>query len=102
MVYRSDVADCPAEASKQELVLPGKRWEATREGVEDYVYLWMLRDAIRNANRTVSAESLARARRVLTQSPTMVLDDVDDTRLADRAKADILKAIIDVSRGQER
>lgn len=98
-MYLAEVDDAPPGISKKELIIPGKRWEATREGVEDYVYLSMLRDAIRDAGRSVSPESLSRAREVLADSPRKVLGNVNDARLADRAKEDILKVIIDVSPG---
>lgn len=92
MVYRSDLPDCPPQVSKRELVLPGKRWEASREGVEDYVFLWMLREAIENANGDTAA-----AKKLLAQSPDTVLGDTENAALADRAKKDILQAIVELT-----
>ena len=49
VVYFADAEDAPPGISKKELVVTSKRWEATREGVEDYIYLYLLREAIEKA-----------------------------------------------------
>jgi hypothetical protein len=50
--------------------ITSKRWEASREGVEDYEYLCLLRDAIRSAEeRGASEEQLADARQLLRELP---------------------------------
>jgi hypothetical protein len=47
-----------------------KRWEAAREGVEDYEYLWMLRETVRAAEtRGVGATELEDAKRLLAELP---------------------------------
>jgi len=54
-------------------VVTSKRWEAAREGVEDYEYLWLLRAAIADAEaRGVSGPELEDARRVLRRAPTAI------------------------------
>ena len=42
-------------------VIPSKRWEIAREGVEDYEYLWMLREAVHDAEARGAAPATARA-----------------------------------------
>ena len=93
VVYFADAEDAPPGISKKELVIPSKRWEATREGVEDYVYLYLLKDAIQKAGGETSPEWLADAERVLAESPKAVLEDRENTALADKAKEDILKLL---------
>jgi len=102
VVYFADADDAPPGISKKELVVTGKRWEATREGVEDYVYLYLLKEAIQKAGSNISPELLAEARRVLAESPKTVLADRENTSLADRAKEDILKAISKISPAKNR
>lgn len=47
-----------------------KRWEAAREGIEDYEYLWLLRSAIDAArSRGVAGEVLEQAQELLAQAP---------------------------------
>ena len=51
-------------------VVSSKRWEVTREGIEDYEYLYLLREAIRGAEaRGVPADKLAQAKALLTELP---------------------------------
>jgi len=98
MVYLSDAAGCPAEVSKQENVLTSKRWEATREGVEDYAYLYMLREAVREAEKRGAGKQVRDdARIILLETPRKVLADDMNTALADAAKEDIIKAIVSLS-----
>lgn len=98
VVYLANAKDGPAGITKKELVIPSKRWEATREGVEDYVYLFMLRDAIDKAEkRGVDKKILARAKTILSETPKKVLENKTNHTLADAAKQNILKAIISLS-----
>ncbi|HOZ48684.1 MAG TPA: PQQ-binding-like beta-propeller repeat protein [Candidatus Hydrogenedentes bacterium] len=51
-------------------VVSSKRWEIAREGVQDYEYLYMLREAIRDAERRgVPAARLASAKELLNTLP---------------------------------
>jgi len=102
VVYLANAEDAPAGISQRELVVPGKRWEATREGVEDYVYLYMLRAAVRDAEkRGRSGKALDDARAVLLESPKRVLAEPMNTALADAAKEEILKAIVSLKTAGE-
>ncbi len=97
MVYFANADDAPPGLSQKELVVTGKRWEATREGIEDYVYLFLLKDAISKTDSKVSPESLAQAKKILAGSVQTVLEDLKNTTLADKAKEDILKALSKIS-----
>ncbi len=81
-------------------VTTGKHMEAAREGIEDYQYLAMLRDAIEAAaSRGVDASLVAEARELLTDAPERVhppndasmwwRDELDRTE-ADLARREIL------------
>ena len=102
VVYFADAPDAPVGISKKELVVTGKRWEATREGVEDYVYLYLLSDAIKASADKVSPELLTDAKRVLAQCPKAVLGDVENPSLADKAKEDVLNALCTLLAENER
>lgn len=90
VVYRSDVADCPPEVSKKELVIPSKRWEATREGVEDYVYLYLLNQGIGKA----SPEAAAKAKALLGFWTEEVLKKDNNPSLAEKAKKQIMEELV--------
>ena len=60
-------------AGPGDAVVTSKRWEAAREGVEDYEYLWLLRAAIADAEaRGASGPELEGARRVLREVPPAI------------------------------
>lgn len=95
MVYLTGVEDCPAQVSKQERVVPSKRWEASREGVEDYAYLHLLRSAINDSSLPPLSSALRKAKKVLAYWTDKVVKEADNDQaeLADKAKAQIMKAI---------
>ena len=97
MVYRTDVMGCPPEVSRRELVVPGKRWEATREGVEDYTYLYLLRRAIDDHPPGADAQAVRKAEKLLAVAPDVVLEQADDPLLADKAKRRIIEALVELS-----
>ena len=102
VVYRADAADCPAEVSTQELVVPGKRWEATREGVEDYAYLHLLRTAISDSPLPPGSPALGQAQSTLGYWTEEVLDkaDSDNAELADTAKTAIIGGLLELRMGE--
>jgi len=60
-------------AGPGDTVVTSKRWEAAREGVEDYEYLCLLREAIAAAEaRGASGPELEDARRVLREVPPAI------------------------------
>ena len=96
VVYRRDLPDCPPEVTTQELIVPGKRWEATREGVEDYAYLHMLRSLIDEASLPPDSSILQDAEDTLANWTETVLD-FSDVDFASQAKVDIMEAIVALS-----
>jgi hypothetical protein len=98
LVYRSNDDACPPHVSRRELVVPSKRWEACREGVEDYAYLHMLREAIDEAqSRGADTTTIEQATNVLHDRPAQVLASDTDISLADQAKVQIMQAIESLS-----
>jgi hypothetical protein len=97
LVYRTDEVGCPPEVSKRELVVPGKRWEATREGVEDYAYLYLLKRAISDHPRGADSQAAREKEKLLAFWPEEVQEKADNPLLADEAKRQIIKAILDSS-----
>ena len=94
VAYRSDIPDCPPEVSKKEIVVTGKRWEAIREGVEDYAYLYLLKQAINKA----SPQAAAKAKKLLAYWCEKVLKNDNNHLLADKAKKQIMEEIVKISR----
>ena len=84
----------------EDFVVTGKHWEAVREGVEDYEYLRMLRDA---ARRTSDPDLARRAEKLLREAIRAVAGDFDpslirwsspkDRTAADRMRAKILEML---------
>ena len=60
-----------------ENIIPSRRWEAWREGVEDYQYLYELQQAINRAQATDS-EAARNARKILNEQVMRVLGNPDD------------------------
>lgn len=83
-------------------VTPAKQLEACREGIEDYEYLRMLKDAIVTA-KGASPETLERARKLLAEAPERVCKegttatyrwlDPMDRSVADQARVEILEML---------
>jgi len=92
-------------------VTPGKHMEAAREGVEDFEYLVMLRDAIIEAEKQgETGEALQQARQLLAELPEQVLeagtteslrwDENIDRSVADVARVEILDALVALGGGE--
>ncbi|MDD2711143.1 MAG: sugar-binding protein [Verrucomicrobiae bacterium] len=94
MIYLSRYA--PDGVCRDEIVIPSKRWEAWREGAEDYMYLDMLKNAIarKEAKAGSTAPLLAEARQTLAEWPEKVLREKDDPDLANQARAAIIEMIV--------
>ena len=92
VAYNATIADTPPEVSQKELVVPGKRWEATREGVEDYAYLYLLKQAIGEA----TPETAAKAKDLLDFWTGEVLKKEDNPLLADKAKKQIMEELVEL------
>jgi hypothetical protein len=85
-------------------VTAAKELEACREGIEDYQYLLMLRDAVDEAvKQGASGAAVESARKLLTDAPDRVLgpasgrrfrwDSDADRTVADQVRVEILEAL---------
>lgn len=69
--------------SEYMLVYPGngvvssKRWEAVRDGIEDYSLLAALRDAVNDVGNAASPENIAAAKRLLNEQANSIADFCD-------------------------
>ncbi len=96
--------------------IASKRWEAAREGIEDYEILYLLRESILAAReRGVPAEKIEKAKRLLDELPKQIeaaLSDTgrrlpltpdsvplykESTRMLQEAKRQIIKACIQLN-----
>lgn len=98
VVYLANAEDAPKGLSQRELVVPGKRWEATREGVEDVCYLYMLRAALKQTRQGPRARAVQDAAKLLHTLPASVLQNETDHTRADAAKAKLMAALAALSR----
>ncbi|MCD6361190.1 MAG: DUF4091 domain-containing protein, partial [Armatimonadetes bacterium] len=78
------------DGDERELI-PSRRWEAWREGVEDYTLLWMLRRAVTDGRG--NAEDRAEARELLEAGPERVLSEIRAGGVTE-LRADILHALV--------
>ncbi len=91
-------------------VTPAKQLEAAREGIEDYEYFAMLREAIQAAEQRGAADDLLdSAQRLLEQGPENVLEsataedkslmwhDARNRTLADKVRIDVLDKLVELA-----
>lgn len=93
IVYLSKYA--PADISRKEGIIPSKRWEAWREGAEDFLLLSILKDTI-TKSETENADSplLIQAKKCLEKWPDIVLKNKKNIDMADKARSDIINNIV--------
>lgn len=82
VIYSSDEAGAPVGS---------KRWEASREGLDDYLYLYLLRKTIASAEK--SNINAADARALLEQAPKEALANPEDATRIPRLRNEILNAL---------
>ena len=90
VIYTADGA--PVETS-EEAIIPSRRWEAWRAGVEDYEYLIRLSRAIERAESRGRASAAAHARRVLSQAQRDVLAATGSSDVLNAARRRISEQI---------
>ena len=84
----------PKDVSRAEKIIPSKRWEAWREGVEDYTYLFMLRERIQAHRGEAGARTrAATAQRALDSAVANVLADANDPLRAETQREHVLRAL---------
>jgi len=82
-----------------ESLIPSRRWEAWREGVEDYEYLVALRDATSAARRSGDSGSADRAQKVLDEAVRGVLEHRSDPEAVYRARRAITQQMLRLQPG---
>ncbi len=94
-----DAATAPAHVTKKEAQIPSRRWEAWRDGVEDYAYLWMLRQAVEKAKQAGNnSGAVTHAESVLKSSVAAVLDNPSDINVYRTARRSVLEAIAELNK----
>jgi hypothetical protein len=78
-------------------LIPSRRWEAWREGVEDYTYLWMLRQAVTDGQG--KAQTRRAAERLLATRVQPVLAQGSPEAL-EAVRTEVLRLLTDFSRGR--
>ena len=97
LIYLS--RNAPAGVPRHEVVIPSRRWESWREGVEDYQYLHELKQAIDAARNTGADERSAQeAERVLEQQLRDLLDWPPRSEKYNRARNALTEAILKLRR----
>lgn len=76
-----------------EIIIPSRRWEAWREGIEDYVYLQQLREAIEKTKRTDPTKA-KRYQQFIDDQVEKVLRNPRDCRLVYKARQEVSRVLI--------
>ena len=80
--------------------ITSRRWEAWREGIEDYEYLWLLRDKLNQAERQGRSDAAVKeAKAALAEAPAAFLAAAKK-RYADQAIDRRVSAALSAARGR--
>lgn len=79
-----------------EAIVPSRRWEAWREGVEDYEYLAQLRSAIAKARSEGRYDAADRASAMLEGAVREVLQNPSDAGTVYRVRRELTRAILEL------
>ena len=91
--------DAPDGVTRTEPIIPSRRWEAFREGTEDFEYLHRLQQTIAAARRTPPEPSACdRAAAVLRNAVRAVLEAPADPSRYDSARQSLTQTIIELRR----
>jgi hypothetical protein len=84
-----------AAASSGEQIIPSRRWEAWREGVEDYYYLWKLQQWYDKLHTTdpIKAQSIET---LITTKVDSVLNNPENYDLVYNARLEITRMLSDL------
>ena len=80
-------------AAPGEYIIPSRRWQAWREGIEDYEYLYQLKTAIERA-RTANPQKAALAEKILNQQVKHVLEQSEDCQVVYEARRRLNDALL--------
>lgn len=93
IIYDRETA--PAHVTRKEAQIPSRRWEAWRDGVEDYAWCWLLRET---AAKSKAKDAAANAEKILEESAKGILASPDDPAVYRGVRARILGALVDLSK----
>lgn len=88
-----DAASAPEHVTKKEVQIPSRRWEAWRDGVEEYAYLWLLKESIGKARAEGKEAAAASAEKVLKNTVEVIVAQTKDTGAFAAAHRSILETI---------
>ena len=88
-----DAATAPAHVTKKEVQIPSRRWEAWRDGVEEYAYLWLLKESIVKARRAGKEAAAVSAEKVLKNTVDVIISQTKDTGAFASAHRTVLETI---------
>ena len=84
--------DCTMVYGSSDGPVTSRRWDCWREGVEDYEYLWMLRDAIKQAEKNgVKGKVVTNAQSVLDGAPSAFLNACSEVDGDPKASAELAR-----------
>ena len=97
VVYQAEQA--PPGVTRAEPVIPSRRWEAFRDGTEDFEMLFRLRRAIANARETgAGGPAPERVEAVLAESVATVLENADDPGRYARVRTAVTDSLLELQR----
>jgi len=86
--------NAPPDVSREEKIITSKRWEAWREGIEDYECLKMLQDKIKLLKSKGKASSgLIRAEGILKEAPKKILSEKAPQRVYSSHESQMIDSI---------
>ncbi len=96
VVYRQ--YNSPVDTSGEKII-PSRRWEAWREGIEDYQYLYELKKVI-ELNMVNSPQKTRQAQRILDEQVEYVLKNPDNHEAVYKARENITSLLWDLTDAQ--
>jgi hypothetical protein len=91
VIYTARTA--PPGVPRGEAIIPSKRWEAWREGIEDYEVMGMVEDAARRAEMDGATARATELRALLKSGVEAALAAPDDAAAAERARHRMLESL---------
>jgi hypothetical protein len=90
-------ASANTDYKSSEQIIPSRRWEAWREGVEDYLYLSKLQ-AWAGKLHSVDRSNSEKINKFIIATVDMVLNNQDDCDLVYKVREDISRLLVDLER----
>ena len=87
--------EAPPSVPRTEAIIPSRRWEAWREGTEDYQYLYQLQETLRKARERGLEEPVIRpAEEVLRNCLQEILEEAPSAERYDRARQALTEILL--------